>query len=705
MNEPATSHIRLSIVGIVCVSLFASLFVRLWYLQMIDEHDYKVAAEAIHLRTIHEQGPRGRILDRKGRVLVDNQVSRVVGLDHRVMRRFEGSDPAVKREAGAMSDRKELFGRVAIMLSSFGHRTKAPEIERLFSDKRYGPNDFVPIVDEVSEELEIYLAEHHDEFPGIDVKRRSIRTYPYGRTAAHLLGYVGRINERELAEREATLGTPKDPRSPESKTYGPEDEMGKNGIERSFEDDLRGNPGDTVIQVDARGAYIRTNRQPRLSPGNDVWLTLDIDLQRLAEAQLANWVAARNPSVACDRTTACNAKEGAVVVTDPQTGSVLAMASYPTYDPAELVNGISTDLWKTLTDDARGKPMFNRALSGTFAPGSTFKLFTAHAALEKGFVTRDFVYQDTGSYKLEGCGAGKCEFSNAGKAKNYATNMVKALTVSSDTYFYRIGDQMWRGRDHFGPTAVQDSAFAFGLGERTGIDLPSEGAGRIGTPDWLANAYEQSPKAFDHGVWRVGDSLNVAIGQGLVDVTPIQLVNAYATFANGGTRYVPRIVSMITRPKDMAKPVVDLKNVKVIREMKPKVGSKVTFTDPGNYLAVYQGLQGVTQKASGTAGSAFEDTPTAWPMAGKTGTAQVSRKADTSIFVGFGPADGVRPAEYAITAIIPGGGFGADAAAPLALSILKPLSENAVPAALPETPLPGVPVPGVPATAPGGNGP
>lgn len=703
MSDPDTTHVRLGVVGIVCASLFAALLVRLWYLQFLDDHEYKVEADTIHLRTIHEQGPRGRILDRKGRVLVDNRVSRVVGLDHRAMRAFDGCPTEGEKSSEAVKDataaRKELFARLAVTLSSFGHRTKAPEIERLFCDVRYGPNDFVPIVADVDEELEVYLAERQDEFPGIGVKRRSVRVYPYGRTAAHLLGYVGRINETELEAKQEELGTPADPKSPDAKTYGPEDEIGKNGIEASFEEDLRGTPGNTQIQVDARGAYIRTTRQPKLAPGNDVWLTIDIDLQRLAEEQLASMIASRNPSVSCDAKTKCNASDGAVVIMDPRDGSVLALASHPGYDPAELVNGISTDLWLSLTEDSRGKPMFNRALAGTFAPGSTFKLVTAHAALDKGFITRDFVYNDAGVYRLEGCTAGKCEFQNAGRVKNYATNLTKSLIVSSDTYYYRIGDQMWRARDTYGDQPIQDSAFAFGFGERTGIALASEAKGRIGTPKWLAAAYAetqaQGRKVFDRGEWRVGDSINLSVGQGLVDVTPLQLVNAYATFANGGTRWVPHIVSLVSRPRDMAKPVVDLENVEVIREYRPEPAGKVTFRDPGDYLAVYQGLQGVTARGNGTAEAAFSAHPPAWPVAGKTGTAQVSRKADTSIFVGFGPADGTRPAEYAITAIIPQGGFGGEAAAPLAASLLKALSEGSVPPAVPSAPL---------STAEGGTG-
>lgn len=672
-----TTAVRLSVLGVVCLSLFAALFVRLWFLQIIDAGEFQVEANAVHLRTIHEEGPRGRILDRKGRVLVDNKISIVVGLDHQALRPLEGDDPTIPAEAEAMEQRADLFARLAAVLEPY-QPTKVSEIEAKFQDKRYGPLDFVPIIDEVPEELQVYLAEHADEFPGVEVKRRAVRTYPYGTAASHILGYVGQINESELAARQELEG---ESELAASKPYEPGDEIGKTGIERSFEEYLRAVPGQTEIQVDARGDYVRTTKEPSLTPGDDVWLTIDIDLQIHAERELAATIRSRNPSQVCDSETRCNASEGAVVITEPTTGAVLAMASNPTFDLSDLVNGISTEKWEELTDEDGPKAMFNRALSGGYAPGSTFKMVTAHAGLETGFISPEDTISDGGAYRLDNCTAGKCEFTNAGRVAYGSVNLQKSLTVSSDVYYYRIGDRLWRARDVYGDTPIQNSAEAFGFGSPTGIALPSESGGLIGTPEWLARVYEENPENWARGDWKVGDNLNTAIGQGLVSVTPLQLTNAYATFANGGTRYTPHIVQWITRPKDLAKSVVDSENTELVVEFGPEVAGTVEFTDPADYNAMYRGFVGVTQDGGGTMTPEFREIGPPFPVAGKTGTAEVDGKADTSVFAGWGPADAISPPQWAIAAVIPEGGFGDAASGPLVLRLFKALGDGAVPVA------------------------
>ncbi len=694
-REPNTA-LRLSIIGVVTVSLFGSLFARLYYLQVINSQDYVVAAESAQLRVIHEQGPRGRILDRNGNVLVDNVVSIVVGLDKQELRTsgYGAGDRNVEDSVDEVENRQELFGRFSTLLFDYGQPTKVVTIDELYNDPRYGPQDFVPVLEEVPEELELFLAEHRDEYPGIEVRRRAVRTYPYGRLAAHILGYVGQINEDELAAKQEMVGEPGEVDTSE-KPYVGGDEIGKAGVERSFEENLRAVPGVTEIQVDARGDYVRTTKEPELTPGDDVWLTIDVRLQALAESQLAWMIAQRNPSVACDRDNACAAKEGAVVVVEPGTGEVLAMASYPTFDPDDLVNGVSSVLWDRLTGESSNKPMLNRGVAETFAPGSTFKLITATAAVQGGYLTPTDTINDTGVWRLEGCTSGKCEFQNASRARYGTVDLQQAMTVSSDVFFYRIGDQMWRGRELFGETPIQDTAAQFGLGESTDVGLPSESAGLIGTPNFLAEAHAKNPDGWPRADWAIGDSINIAIGQGLVSVTPLQLANAYATFANGGTRYQPRIVRLVSRPRDLARSVVDWRNLEVVEDFAPRKVGEVTYPTPESYSAIYRGLQGVTASGRGTASGPFSANPTAWPLAGKTGTAEVDRKADTSVFVAFGPADGATPAEFAVSAILPEAGFGSDASAPLVFSILAPVSQPGGLDALPEpphTPVPGVTV-------------
>jgi len=690
--DHADPRIRLSIVGVVVVSLFASLFARLWYLQVINRSEFQVQASAIHLRVIHEEGTRGRILDRNGKVLVDNRVSLVVYLDHLELKNV--------KEVTL----KKVFVRLAETLTSFGVRTKAPEIQRLFNDKRYGPQELVPIASDVSQALELYLAEHHDEFPGVVVKRRTVRTYPYGKLAAHLVGYVGQISEKELAARQepsdgeeasatststtsastssSTSSGSGTQRSNEvAKPYQPGDQIGKAGVEATFEQYLRGVPGDRTIQVDARGDYLTTTKETASRPGEDVWLSIDLDLQSYAEQLLSQTLSGVRGTVDKDGKVH-NAPQGSVVITDPATGQLLAMASFPSYDPAELVNGISTDLWERLNDKASGQPLFNWALQGTYAPGSTFKLFTAAGALESGFLhPGNDSYYDRGSYKVGGCKSGKCEFRNSGGAKYGAVNVSKALTVSSDVFFYWLGDQLWQQRGTFGDTPIQDAATSFGLGEKTGVALPGEAKGRVPTPAWLEAVHNANPKAFPRGQWRAGDNLNTAVGQGDVLVTPLQLANAYATFANGGTHYVPQIALKVTRPKDVGHPVNQAGNAVVVREFASEANGTVELT-PEARAQIYSGLEGVVMSGSGTAHSAYTAHPPSWPAAGKTGTAQVNGKADTSVFVGWGPADIGSVPRYAISSIIPESGFGGDVSAPLVMSIMQAISNGTVPQVL-----------------------
>ena len=690
MTDAQVARSRLTIVGIVCMSLFATLFARLWYLQAIRTDEVVKSTRALHIRTLHSEGPRGRILDRNGKVIVDNEIVRVIGIDKQQARKrgLGDGDPRTEDTDEEVATRNAEFKELAGVLTEFGFPTKFTTIEELFNDVRYGPNDFVAVIGRgVPEDLEIYLGERRDEYPGVEVRVRTVRTYPYGELAAHILGYVGRITDTELKAKVEEQGEPGAPRSAAAKPYGIEDEIGKSGIERSFEEYLRAVPGDERIQVNAKGQKIATLRRAELQPGDDVWLTIDLDLQRFAEQQLANWVRSRRGAIkGCDPRP-CDAQEGSVVVIDPRNGDVLAMASYPTFDPSLLVNGISTDLWNQMTTGL--KPMLNRATSEAYAPGSTFKLVTSLAALKTGFITPQTTIQDNGTYRIENCRDMRCTRSNAGKAKYGTVDLQKALTVSSDVFYYRIGDQLWVNNGTFGPSPIQDMANEFGFGQQSGIELPTESPGLIGTPKFLAAAYDKNPKAWDHREWTTGDNLNVSIGQGLVAVTPLQLSNAYATFANGGTRYVPNIATRVTRRIDLLNPSDGPENTQVVKTFLPKVAAKVDLSNLEHYLTMFRGLLGVTQRGNGTAEEAFNASPTEWPMAGKTGTAEVTKKspatgtfekvADTSIFVGWGPAELGTPATYAVSAIIPQAGFGADAAAPLAFSILRPASKGTLP--------------------------
>lgn len=680
-----SNQVRLSAIGIVAVSLFLALFMRLWFLQGIDRQEFEAASVSNRIRVVHEEAPRGRILDRNGKVLVDNRTSIVVSLDREPLYRMEPEQ------------RQELFVRVADTLESFGVPTKVATLEKAYEDKRYAPQAYVPVAEEVPESLEMYLLERRDDFPGIEVERTAVRVYPYGKTAVHLLGYVGEINEQELVDRGGTVpgstATTTSTTAPERdgaplKEYQLGDSIGKTGVERSYEQDLRGVPGKRTIEVNARGELVDVVSLDPAVQGEDLWLTIDVDLQAHAERLLAAKIESLRGQLRTDRVggqavgvVRLNAPQGSVVVQDPENGQILAMASYPDYPPESVVNGISSAYWEQLNDPNSGLPLNNWALQGTYAPGSTFKLFTAHAAQRTGLLAGgQDVINDPGFYEAENCTGSTCRFRNAGAQPYGRVDVQRSLTVSSDVYYYRIADKFWNRRGEFGETPIQDAAADFGLGSRTGIDLPGENPGRLPTPEARKEAYDANPELFLEREWRTGDNINMSIGQGDVLATPLQLASSYSTFANGGTRYRPQVALQVTRVVDPTRPPGELGNFDVVREIEPVVEGTVEF-DLGQYVDLYRGLAGVT--SSGTAASAFGASPTAWPMAGKTGTAQVNRKADTALFVGFGPAVLGEPARYTISVVVPESGFGGEVAAPIAFRTLAPVSDGTLEAACP----------------------
>lgn len=685
--DPESSQVRLSAVGVVALSLFLTLFMRLWFLQGIDRQQFEAVSQSNRLRVIHEEAPRGRILDRNGKVLVDNRTSLVVSLDREPLRQMKEKE------------RRALFVKLADTLNGLSVPIKVSTIEKRFNDTRYAPQDSVPIAENVDNAVEIYLTERSDRFPGVLVERKAIRTYPYGSLAVHVLGYVGQINDKELTERGAIGATPASEGTADAATtttvrpakgsagevrsdYRPGDTIGKSGVEQAYEDDLRGVPGRRTIEVNARGDLVDVVKVDPPKQGNDVWLTIDIDLQaqaeRLLESKIRSLRGRRD-----EGGNRLNAPQGSVVIEDPRNGEILAMASYPNYDPATLVNGISQERWEAFNDPNSGMPLVNWAIGGTYAPGSTFKLFSAYAGLRTGYLTGgNAVIMDNGVYRIENCKGGKCEVQNAGRQRHGRVDLARSLTVSSDVYYYRLADKLWNLRAQYGETPIQDAAEQFGLGARTGFPLVGENTGRIPTPAKRRAAYEARPDLFLTGDWRSGDNINMAIGQGDVLATPLQITNAYAAFANGGTLHQPQIALKVTRSKDPTLDVNAEGNVELVRAIEPQVIRIIPF-DGDQWNQIFRGLLGVTQERGGTAYVSWHESPTAWPMAGKTGTAQVKRKADSALFVGWGPAQaGVAP-EYTIGVVIPEAGFGGVVSAPLAFRILQPVSQGTLVPACP----------------------
>lgn len=681
---------RLGAIGIVAISLFLALFARLWFLQGIERQEFEATSVSNRLRVIQTEGPRGRILDRNGKVIVDNRTTIVVSLDREPLReKVGGLDDSV--EADIPKIREELWGdfeRIATALTSLGVPTTPDDVWGRFMDKRYSPQEPVPVAEDVSVEVEQYLVERAVDFPGVIVARKTVREYPYGPLAAHVLGYVGEINEEELLARGVEVpGSDAAPETTttipgvEPKPYEPGDSIGKTGVERAYEADLRGTPGQRTIEVNAKGELLDVVSDTPPESGDDVWLTIDIDLQAHAEAELAETL----DSVRGSSRSGTNAPNGTAVITDPPTGEVLAMASYPSYDPRLIVNGIPTELWDQWQDPASGLPLFNWATQGTYAPGSTFKPITALAGIRSGFLRPgNDTYADGGVYRLDGCNSGKCEFPNSGGSAYGRVDLARSLTVSSNVYYFWISDNLWRSRATYGETPIQDTAEEFGLGSRTGIELPGEAPGRIPTPQRRKEAFAANPEAFLTDEWFTGDNLNTGVGQGDVLVTPLQLTSVYATLANGGAVMRPHVAFQTTRAID---PTVDpgsRGNYEVVRTIEPEQVAQVDIP-PDRYIEIFQGLVGVTQSGEGTASGAWQASPTAWPFAGKTGTAEVSGKANTSVFAGWGPAIGGQEPTHAISVIIPESGFGGEVAAPLAFSIMAPASDGTLQPACPVT--------------------
>ena len=349
-----------------------------------------------------------------------------------------------------------------------------------------------------------------------------------------------------------------------------------------------------------------------------------------------------------------NAPAGSVVVLDAKTGSVVAMASNPTYDPNAFADGIPTATYQAFNDPANHYPLLNRAIQGQYAPGSTFKLVTSLAGLRTGQISPGTTVDDQGCIDLKVEGG---VFCNAGKEAHGSVDLPEALTVSSDVYFYEIGRAFWGDFHRNEPTgnAIQDEAHTLGFGATTGVALSGEAKGRVPDSTWKAAVHAERPDAFPYAEWLPGDNINLAVGQGDLLVTPLQLASAYEAVANGGTLFTPRLASE----------VLDL-NQKVVRQIPPTPKTPITLPD-GARDAILSGLRGAVQSDKGTAGAVFAGFPfSQYDVAGKTGTAQVTGKQDTSVFVGITPPD---PApdqpQYVVVAMVEEGGFGADTAAPI----------------------------------------
>ena len=679
---------RLYVVGIVAVCLVAALVARLWYLQVLESEELQTAAAANILRVVYTEAPRGRIFDTKGRILVDNRVVQVVTIDRLSF-----------RAALDESEQHDVLLQIAEIVSRSGRLTKVIHIEERLASREFGPFDKVPVAFDINPDLLVYLGERPDLFPGVSVEERTVRSYPYGEVAAHLLGYVGPLTESEYR----TLSAQIDPTDPNAKTYQPGDEIGKSGVERIFESELRGVPGVRIFEVNRLDEIVKVHhdkdRQPL--PGNDVHLTIDLDIQSLVERELRRGLDEARDQAPPEDPDAPRfvASAGAAVAIDPRDGSVLAMASFPTFDPREFVNGISQRLFNDLTAEENYSPILNRAIQGLYAPGSTFKVVTTHAALAQGVIGDgpaaltgvDDFYRDTGTYRYPFCleESDTCVFESPYCCER-GVDLRDAITVSSDAYFYRLGGEGFFRRPSPLDEGIQESARAFGLGSHTGIPLPHERAGVVPDREYYDYQFEQGVFLRSGAQWFAGDTINLAIGQGNLLVTPLQMANVYAVVASGGKVHQPNIATKIT---DRDGQVLDEFGPRLVRELEWSAEISGPLLDGLNGVTAYNLpssasdevlLRGTAYDAFNLPGEGGVDFPlNGWPVAGKTGTAEKLGKADFAWFAAFGPASwperGFRHTpEVVVALVLEEAGFGGDVAAPAAARILYPIATGTV---------------------------
>jgi penicillin-binding protein 2 len=628
------SRTRTVIVGAIVVFLFAALLSRLWFLQVVEGPQLSEEARAQGVRVVYTDAPRGRILDRNGHVLVDNRIARAVTVDRDIYRDLTGVE------------RNELMARLSEVLG-----VRKSRLERRMNSDQYDRLRPVPVADDVSEADAIRISEHLEDFPGVEIDLVPVRTYPYGETAAHVLGYAAEISDEELAAR-ASAG------------YRQGDLIGKTGVEAAYEVDLRGERGEVPLLVDADGRVIgQVGEEVPSSAGSDVYLTLDIDIQRTAEAQLAEQmeIARRTCTTNPCSSELYNAPAGCVVVLDAQTGDVVAMASNPTYVAAEFVEGISADELEALNNEQNHFPLLNRCTQGEYAPGSVWKPITALAGIRAGVIHRSTTIPDsTGCFTYGTIDNTYCNFSRIGYGR---ASLYQALVKSVNVYFYNVGAMLWSQEQPI-DESIQAVAREFGFDAPTGFEL-TEGDGRVPDREWLRQAHENYPDAFPYEDWLGGYTVHLAIGQSELLVTPLQLARAYAGLATGGTLPVPHLGGDITAPGDPAD---------VRREIQPEPGH--VQIDPADQELIMSALRGVVANSgsgdgfTGTAFTVFDGQfPLGqYPVAGKTGTAQRTGHQSTSLFAGVLPADGT---DYVVVSVVEEGGTGGTTAAPIVRDVMR----------------------------------
>jgi penicillin-binding protein 2 len=635
------ARVRLAIIALAILMMLGVLIARLWYLQVLSGKSLALASTHNSVRIVSVEAPRGRILDRKGRVIVRNRTALAVGIRRDAMPKERGPRLAMKKRLG------ELLGMTIA------------QIDARLADRRTSPYKAVVVASDVSEEVVFTIRERQEMFPSVETLALPVRTYPRGRLAAHILGYVGETTEAELAS---------------LKGYRLGDDIGRTGIERSYEKYLRGVTGLEKLEVDAAGRVLRSLGGREAKPGNDLVLSIDIDAQKVAEQALQEGIKRARSQVFREDHRHFRAPAGATVVLDARDGGVIAMASAPTFDPRKFVGGVSDDYWAYLNDEDNHYPLLNRAVLASYPPGSTFKPFLATAALSTGTASPGAHYPCTTAFKF-----GDTTFHNW-RPRSASITISQSLIESCDTVYYFLARNWWLkensavGDGRKPHEVMQEWARRFGLGSPSGIDLPQETDGRV--PDrayrrsvWEANrkeycdTYQRTREVLfedlcERGfLWRGGDAVNMSIGQGEVEATPLQMAVGYAAIANGGDVLTPHLARAVRTPAG--------KMLKEFgRSVRRKVGAKASS------IAYVQRALGAVA-SEGTASFPYRDWPLdSIPMAAKTGSAEIGGKQPFSWFATYGP---LNDPKYVVVTVVEQAGFGSQVAGPVSRRIMDEL--------------------------------
>ena len=578
------------------ICFFAILVTRLWYLQIRHGQEFSRRADNNRVRTVELAAPRGNIYDRYGREIVTNRPSFNV-----VWTRDRGAfdEPLLKRMAAILGvDMAELLKR----------------IRRSAGQPRHLP---IRLAEDIDWETMAYIENNRFALPGIRIDVVPVRHYHYGDLASHIIGYLGEINRKELQSQPAGL-------------YRGGDLIGKRGLEKLLEAELRGEKGKRYMEVNALGYEQRFLKEIEPLPGKDVHLTIDVELQRTAEQAMAE-----------------GDRAGAVVVLEVNSGRVLAAVSAPNLHLQDFVGGISAKAWKALQEDPR-RPLYNRVVQGQYPPGSTYKLVTALAGLAEGIITPTTVIYCPGYHHL-----GNRVYRCWKRVGHGAVDLERALAESCDVYFYQVGQRL-------GVDRIAAYARRMGLGRRTGVEMEHEKRGLVPTSAWKKRRFNQP--------WQEGETLSVAIGQGFDLVTPLQLTLMTATVANGGTLYRPSLIEKIVDPDG-----------RVVRRFSPEIVDRLE--GQGRNLRLIR--QALVEAVNGRHGTGRQARLEGITVAGKTGTAQVVRTKvyrhmkeeeipyrfrDHAWFTCFAPAGNP---EIAVTVLVEHGLHGGSGAAPVARRVLE----------------------------------